>query len=326
MPLLRIPRWPSLARVAAEGCAVVDAADPVWRVGLLNMMPDRAVAATERQFLRLLSVHAQRACLVQPFHLSDLPGGAELERQRRDHSREHARIPEFRPDALVVTGANVTQPELRSEPFWDGLAGVLQWADEHRIPTLCSCLAAHASARLFHGIARRHLPRKCWGVYAHRVCAPGHPLMRGVPAEFDMPHSRFNDISAAALQACGVQVLAVSAAAGVQAAAEPDLRRVYFQGHPEYEAVSLLKEYKREVLRFFAGERDYPPLPERTFSADAQRAAGEFRAGARAGSLAAEAFPESRLQAGCRAPWRGIAETLYRNWLAGLPDGPSSPA
>ena len=26
-------------------------------------------------------------------------------------------------------------------------------------------------------------------------------------------------------------------------------RRVYFQGHPEYDANSLLKEYKREVLR-----------------------------------------------------------------------------
>ena len=38
--------------------------------------------------------------------------------------------------------------------------------------------------------------------------------------------------------------------AGVHAAVSEDgFRRVYFQGHPEYDANSLLKEYKREVLR-----------------------------------------------------------------------------
>ena len=43
-------------------------------------------------------------------------------------------------------------------------------------------------------------------------------------------------------------------------------RVVYFQGHPEYDTVSLLKEYKREVMRYADGERrDYPPFPERYF-------------------------------------------------------------
>ena len=39
-------------------------------------------------------------------------------------------------------------------------------------------------------------------------------------------------------------------------------REVYFQGHPEYNINSLLKEYKREVMRYFTDQRtDYPPEP-----------------------------------------------------------------
>ena len=52
-------------------------------------------------------------------------------------------------------------------------------------------------------------------------------------------------------------VLAESEDAGVHLATSPDgFRIVYFQGHPEYDRNSLLKEYKREVGRFLDGELD----------------------------------------------------------------------
>ncbi|KOR29154.1 ATP-dependent protease, partial [Achromatium sp. WMS1] len=39
---------------------------------------------------------------------------------------------------------------------------------------------------------------------------------------------------------------------------------VFFQGHPEYDTVSLLKEYKRELRRFIKGQLDQsPPFPAR---------------------------------------------------------------
>jgi homoserine O-succinyltransferase len=47
-----------------------------------------------------------------------------------------------------------------------------------------------------------------------------------------------------------------SAQVGVHMAVSPDqFRAVYTQGHPEYDANSLLKEYKREVFRFLNGEQ-----------------------------------------------------------------------
>ena len=55
----------------------------------------------------------------------------------------------------------------------------------------------------------------------------------------------------------------------------PDqFRTVYFQGHPEYAAISLLKECKREVNRYIAGERDSRPrVPENYFTAEGEAAA-----------------------------------------------------
>ena len=325
MPLLLRHDWPSLSRVAEQGARVVSAAPEGARllsVGLLNMMPDRALAATERQFLHLLDSHDRRCCAMQLFRIEGIPRSEEGLQYLRQNYQDCAAVEHAALDALIITGANVTRPDLESEPFWNELARTLQCAERRRIPVVCSCLAAHASARIFHGIERRHLPRKRWGIFAHAVRPPEHPLTAQLPARFDMPHSRFNDIPEDALREHGVEILIASDEAGVQMAAEADGRRIYFQGHPEYEAVSLLKEYKREVMRFLAGEReDYPPLPERTFSERAIGLAGEFRetvlAQARRDDLM-QNFPEAALTQEMRWPWKGVARQLYRNWLEGL--------
>ena len=70
-----------------------------------------------------------------------------------------------------------------------------------------------------------------------------------------------------------MRLLSESDEGGVHLAVSPDqVRVVYFQGHPEYDRNSLLKEYKREVLRFSAGERDaMPPFPDNYFQGEALR-------------------------------------------------------
>ena len=75
--------------------------------------------------------------------------------------------------------------------------------------------------------------------------------MAGVNTRFDVPHSRFNAVTPQQFAEAGLNVLVESDEIGVHLAASDDgLRLVFFQGHPEYDANSLLKEYKREVLRF----------------------------------------------------------------------------
>ena len=99
------------------------------------------------------------------------------------------------------------------------------------------------------------------------ILQSAHPLVNTVNTLFDVPHSRFNDISRGQLEEAGLHILAESERAGVHLAVSTDgFRQVFFQGHPEYDTISLLKEYKREVGRFASGERDdYPPFPGSLF-------------------------------------------------------------
>jgi homoserine O-succinyltransferase/O-acetyltransferase len=90
-----------------------------------------------------------------------------------------------------------------------------------------------------------------------------------------MPHSRINDLPVPSLTACGYRVLTRSAAAGVDAfvgrETEPSLF-VFFQGHPEYDADSLLRKNRRDVGRFLRHERErYPAPPHGYFCDEAAR-------------------------------------------------------
>ena len=112
---------------------------------------------------------------------------------------------------------------------------MIGWATENVTSVLCSCLSTHALMKLLHGIDRVRLPRKQWGVYSHRAVAPAHPLLRDINTRFDIPHSRYNEVTREHFQSAGLHILIESAEAGVHAAVSEDgFRRVYFEGHPEY--------------------------------------------------------------------------------------------
>ncbi len=260
MPIVAHTDLPTFERLRDEGQTILDPDRALHQdirelhIGLLNMMPDAALAATERQFLRLINESNQIAQFyVHPFTLDALPRAADA----RDHIERYyepfERIREEGLDALIITGANVSHPNLADEPFWGPLIEVIDWAAENVTSTLCSCLATHAVLQFRYGQRRYPLPGKRWGVYAHRVVNKRHPLVNDVNTLFDVPHSRFNEIGRDQFDAAGLRVLVESEQAGVHLAVSEDgFRLVFFQGHPEYDTVSLLKEYKREVNRFAA--------------------------------------------------------------------------
>jgi homoserine O-succinyltransferase len=173
--------------------------------------------------------------------------------------------------------------------------------------------------KLLHGIDRVRLPEKQWGVYSHRVVAPAHPLMRDINTRFDVPHSRYNEVTRHHFQSAGLEILVESAEAGVHAAVSEDgFRRVYFQGHPEYDANSLLKEFKREVLRHFDAERDMPPLPEHYIVADAADVIARYLDTARTAHAKGRElpeFPEAEVTPFLDNTWRDTARAVFDNWL-----------
>jgi homoserine O-succinyltransferase len=152
------------------------------------------------------------------------------------------------------------------------------------------------------------------------VSATGHPLLRDINTRFDVPHSRHNDISRAQLEAAGLAVLAESLEGGVHMAASPDqFRVIYMQGHPEYDANSLLKEYRRELYRYANDERDTPPpLPENYFSSNAVRSALDALETAKRAREAGGAY-EDTLEADVDGlldnTWGDTAKAIVNNWL-----------
>jgi homoserine O-succinyltransferase/O-acetyltransferase len=288
-------------------------------IGLVNNMPDSALEATERQFRTLLS-EAADGILV---HLSlfALPEVRRSDKARRWIGNSYSSVStlwDSRLDGLIVTGAEPVAPSLVDEPYWANLTQLIEWAEYNTHSSVWSCLAAHAAVLQMDGIGRRPFSEKLFGVF-ESTNVSDHRLTAGVPAQFSMPHSRWNDIPAHALAACGYRVLTRLNNGSVDAFVKQGKNLcVFFQGHPEYEAASLLLEYRRDIRRFLNRERDsYPSMPQGYFDEDAAAALGVLHT--RALSHPPEQFfadfPAALLSTRARSTWRPQAVRFYRNWL-----------
>lgn len=324
MPLVAHNDLPTFQRLKDRGQEVLSARRAKHQdirelhIGFLNMMPDAALAATEQQFIRLVGSCNQIAQFyVYPFSLPELNRGHEAKTHIDEHYFEFEELAEQGLDALIITGANVINPALNQEDFWGPLIDIAHWAEKNVASVLCSCLATHALVKNYHDIDRKHLSAKQWGVYSHRINEPTHPLMRDINTRFDAPHSRFNDVSRAQLENAGIKVLVESDEVGVHLAVSPDqFRTVYFQGHPEYDAISLLKEYKREVFRYLDGDLDSPPpFPENYFPPEAKEISARFLDEAAKAGSTLPVFPEDKLRPLVDNTWGDTGKAIVNNWL-----------
>jgi homoserine O-succinyltransferase len=97
---------------------------------------------------------------------------------------------------------------------------------------------------------------------------------------------------------------------------------VFFQGHPEYDTISLLKEYKREVARYAKGERpDYPPFPSNHFNAQSQAVLDEhcdrLMLAQERGDDPPE-LPEALITRSLHNTWHDTAEAVVGNWMGAV--------
>ena len=289
-------------------------------IGLINNMPASALKATERQFMRL--VQAASGEIRVNFHCFWLPTVARSKQAREHIDHDYADIADLdrlQIDGLIVTGAEPVAASLPDEPFWGELTDIIDWARTNTRSTIWSCLAAHAAVLHLDGIERHRLSAKCSGIYD---CAKTTDdwLTRDLPATLKVSHSRYNELREGELTARGYEILTRSEVAGVDIfARQLESRFILFQGHPEYDASSLQREYMRDLARFLAGEHDtYPNIPVGYFDAATVAELGTFETRARAmrnPMLAAE-LPGLTLRPDLAAG--AAAQTIFRNWLGFL--------
>lgn len=305
-----------------RGATAVDCAgraDKKLVIGLLNNMSPAALEATERQFVSLLNSASDGFSIrLKRYFMPEITQGesAKLYRDRHYESIESLWGGEL--DGLIVTGREPLTSDLRDEPYWNSFVRVLEWARTHTCSAIWSCLAAHAAVLHMDDVQRVRSEQKRSGIFdCMRVS--DHPIAAKVPARFRLPHSRWNGVAEADLTRSGYEVISRIDNAGVDCFIKQERSLfLFFQGHPEYQAETLLLEYRRDVGRFLKGESaGYPSVPRGYFNDEASRELAEIERGA---AEQPHAVTLARLAAlfsttGKENGWHATAAIIYRNWL-----------
>jgi homoserine O-succinyltransferase len=144
------------------------------------------------------------------------------------------------------------------------------------ISTIWSCLAAHAAVLHLDCVERVPLREKCVGIFDCDKLAD-HPLTANLPPRLAIPHSRWNELSEAALLANGYQVLTRSPAAGIEAFVRQEQSlSLFFRGPPRIRRFLLAERIPPRR------ERDrYPAMPQHNFDAATDAALAAFRRASR---------------------------------------------
>ena len=135
MPLVAHTDLPSFQRLRDEGHEILrpDRAQTQdireLHIGLLNMMPDAALQATERQFMRMVgSCNRIAQFYIHPFTFPEIPRDETATQHINQYYSSFEDLKLEGLDALIISGANPVEKDITLEPFWDPLQDVVEWA------------------------------------------------------------------------------------------------------------------------------------------------------------------------------------------------------
>lgn len=189
-------------------------------------------------------------------------------------------------DGLIITGAPVETMEFEDVAYWKELQQIMDWSKTNVTSTLHICWGAQAGLYHHYGVRKLDLIEKLSGVYRHEVHFRREPLVRGFDDEFYAPHSRYTEMSAEDILANEkLKVLADSKEAGIFLVLAEEGKNIFVLGHPEYDRITLDKEYKRDVNKGIN-----PALP-------------------------VNYYPNNNSEEKPLLLWRAHANTLYTNWV-----------
>ena len=253
------------------------------QVCILNLMPVKQ--DTELQLLRALSntpLQVDVTFLMVTSHVSLNTSANHLNRFYTTFDE----IKEKRFDGLIITGAPVEDITFEEVDYWDEVCKIMDWAEQNVTSTLHICWGAQAALHYYYGLEKVLLPKKLFGLYTHKVLNRKEPLVRGFDDYFVAPHSRHTAIPREDIAACeDLKIMAESEEAGVFLCMAEGGKKIFVMGHPEYDRITLQKEYERDKAKGLPID-----LPKNYFPDD----------------------DDSRRPA---LQWRAHANTLYTNWL-----------
>ena len=126
----------------------------------------------------------------------------------------------------------------------------MDWANKNVTSTLFICWAAQAALYHHYGINKIPLKKKLFGIYPHSVHHRKVPLVRGFDDLFYIPHSRHTTVARKDIEKNPqITILSDSEEAGIFLAMAEEGKQIFMFGHPEYDRMTLDKEYKRDKAK-----------------------------------------------------------------------------
>lgn len=259
------------------------------QVAILNLMPDKTT--TETQLLRAIGLSPLQIEITL-LHMSSHHSKNTPQSHLTNFYKTYADVKGQNFDALVVTGAPVDHLEYEDVNYWPELTEILEWARTHVYSSLFICWGALAGLYHYNGVKKTNLTKKISGIYPHKIVLPFTPLVGGFDDVFDVPVSRLTGLDATEIAGRpGLDIVATSPDAGVFIVSDASERRVYLLNHLEYDAETILKEYRRDLT---AGLN--PDIPYNY-------------------------FPEDNPQATPSITWRAHRTLLFTNWINSVYQG-----
>jgi homoserine O-succinyltransferase len=253
------------------------------KIAILNLMPIKE--DTEVQLLRSLSNTPLQVDIT--FLTTGSYTGTHTPTSHLDQfylTFEDIKYKKF--DGLIITGAPVELMEFEEVNYWEELKQIMEWSKTNVTSTLHICWGAQAGLYYHYGIHKQLLDKKMFGIFEHRVLKRKEPFVRGFDDIFYAPHSRYTTVSKEDIRQCEeLTILAESEEAGIFIVIAREGKQIFVMGHPEYDRVTLDKEYKRDVNKGLDIE-----LPRNYYPGDK---------------------PELKPN----LVWRAHANAMYTNWL-----------
>ena len=253
------------------------------KILILNLMPTKI--ETETQLLRLLGnspLQVDIELLQMASHTSKNTSPHHLTTFYKTFNQ--VKNESF--DGMIITGAPVEQLDFEEVDYWGELCEIMEWSKHNVCSTFHICWGAQAGLYYHFGINKVLLPKKLFGVYPFQVLNRKVPLVRGFDDVFYAPNSRHTAILTEDIENCpDLKVLAKSEEAGVFLCLSNEGKQIFVMGHPEYDRITLDKEYHRDL------EKGLPiDLPYNYYPND-------------------DATKRPLLQ------WRANSNNLFSNWL-----------
>lgn len=250
---------------------------------ILNLMPVKQ--ETETQLLRALSntpLQVDCSFLMMESHTSKNTSQSHINKfylYFDDVKKECF-------DGMIITGAPVEHMQYEEVIYWEELCKIMEWSKNHVTSTLHICWGAQAGLFYHYGIPKYPMEKKLSGIYRHKTRYRKTPLIRSMDDYVYCPHSRYTEVRQKDIERHSeLNILAESEEAGILLLMDKKGSRIFIQGHPEYDRMTLDMEYHRDLEKGLN-----PRLPFNYYENDDSRARPVLS-------------------------WRNFSNTLYANWL-----------